>query len=501
MIRRRAMMASIPSIPTPQPVGEDKPVKYIDYDGTVVAQYTPQEFAALTTHPANPDHTSDGLLAQGWNWDLTEAKTYVADTGAHTIGQMYTTTDGKTRVTIDTSFWGRLDEISLYINQNKANGTEIDWGDGSAKERFAANGNASLSHTYALGVFTIEILPDDDCSIKIQSAGSYPSIFGYWSSSRVLNLLDGVTEVHIGARVTEVKYVGRLNLKIATIPQGVTVVQEFSRNGMNLKSITLPTGVTATASYLVQNGYSLESLSLPKGFLIGNSAFASCTSLQYASIPSGVTKITSSAFNTCPKIKNISIPNGITTIESNAFQNCYSLKTLNIPNSVTSIGNYAFQNCWSLETLTLPNSITEIPIEAFSNCNALKTLTLPNTLTTIGNSAFRHCYSLESITIPNSVTTIGNDIFGECLMARTIVIGTGVTSMGNNVFAINAANNTYIAYLESITIKATTPPTITSSTFNKTGTCPIYIPAGTLSAYQSATNWTALASRFVELSE
>ena len=34
----------------------------------------PKDFAALTTLPENPTH--EGLIAQGWNWNLADAKAY-----------------------------------------------------------------------------------------------------------------------------------------------------------------------------------------------------------------------------------------------------------------------------------------------------------------------------------------------------------------------------------------------------------------------------------------
>ena len=78
-------VSEIGNIPTGGGGGDDgKPVKLIDYDGTVLHSYTAAEFAALTELPANPTHT--GLTAQGWNWTLADAKTSVASYGTLTIG-------------------------------------------------------------------------------------------------------------------------------------------------------------------------------------------------------------------------------------------------------------------------------------------------------------------------------------------------------------------------------------------------------------------------------
>lgn len=66
---------------------QSKDVDFLDYDGTIVYSYTATEFANLTALPANPTH--DGLISQGWNWTLADAKAYVASYGFLDIGQLY----------------------------------------------------------------------------------------------------------------------------------------------------------------------------------------------------------------------------------------------------------------------------------------------------------------------------------------------------------------------------------------------------------------------------
>ena len=53
--------------------------------------------------------------------------------------------------------------------------------------------------------------------------------------------------------------------------------------------------------------------------------------------------------------------------------------------------------------------------------------------------------------------------------------------------------------LSEMIIKSTTPPTLSNTNAISSATTTIYIPHGTLSAYQSATNWSSFASKFVEL--
>lgn len=157
---------------------------------------------------------------------------------------------------------------------------------------------------------------------------------------------------------------------------------------------------------------------------------------------------------------------GVTSIGSYSFSGCGNLTSITIPNSVTSIGDSAFRDCSRLTSITIPNGVTSIRDETFFSCRNLTRVTIPNSVTSIGYRAFYYCnYGLTSITIPNSVASIGNYAFAYC------------------------------SSLTSITCFAITPPTIQSSTFqNVPSTCIIKVPAESVEAYKSATNWSERAN-------
>ena len=138
--------------------------------------------------------------------------------------------------------------------------------------------------------------------------------------------------------------------------------------------------------------------------------------------------------------------------------------TLNIPDGTTKIGAYVFYGCYSLTNVTIPNSVTTIGNYAFYFCSRLTDVTIGSGVTSIGESAFGYS-GLTNVTIPNSVTTIGGNSFSNC------------------------------SALTAITILATTPPTLTSSAFYDTNNCPIYVPAESVDAYKTATNWSKYADR------
>ena len=226
---------------------------------------------------------------------------------------------------------------------------------------------------------------------------------------------------------------------------------------------------------------------------IGANAFQNCYSLTTFTIPDSVTSIGNYAFSSCYSLTNIIIPNGVTSIGNSTFDYCHSLTNIIIPNGVISIGQSTFSSCYSLTSITIPDSVTSIGIVAFAKCYSLTSLTIPNDVTSIGNNAFASCYSLTSITIPDSVTSIGNYAFQSCHFLTSITIPDSVTSIGNYAF-----QNCY--GMVEYHLKPTTPPTLsnTNAFSGISDDCIIYVPQGSLEAYQTATNWATYASHMQE---
>lgn len=219
-------------------------VTFIDYDGSVLYSYSLEEAKALTELPALPTH--DGLVCQGWNWALDAIKVLNRPV---TVGAMYITDDGATRLHIRIATIGRM-TVTLYIGQTVANGVSIDWGDGSTAETLSGTGNVNTSHTYAdPGDYVISLMPEDGCKLSFGSNSSSYCVMGSTGNNGKVycNMLQ---DVQVGTGVTSIGDYAFLvcnSLASVTIPDSVTSIGNYSFYGCygvaeyHLKPTTPPT--------------------------------------------------------------------------------------------------------------------------------------------------------------------------------------------------------------------------------------------------------------------
>jgi len=194
--------------------------------------------------------------------------------------------------------------------------------------------------------------------------------------------------------------------------------------------------------------------------------------------------ISDKAFCYSTNLKSITLPKSVTSIGKNAFYVCTALTAVIIPGGVTSIGESAFQDCSALTSMTLPNTVNFIGIDAFNGCKFLTSINIPEGVTTIGDRTFNFCLRLKAIKLPNRLSSIGYSAFSHCESLDTITIPEGVVTLDD--FAFNACFG-----LSEIYCKSTTPPSLTSSTFDyvNKSTCKIYVPKGTFEAYHTTSGW------------
>ena len=132
---------------------EGKDVNFYDYDGTCLYSYTKDEFLALNEMPANPDHTNEGLISDGWNCDFDELQAFISKYGKYDVGQTYSPSDGKTRLCVKVTDPSIEMKIYGYETTTDALNIIIDWGDGSPLETYT---DTNIHHSYsAIGIYVI----------------------------------------------------------------------------------------------------------------------------------------------------------------------------------------------------------------------------------------------------------------------------------------------------------------------------------------------------------
>lgn len=319
----------IASIPSGGSGDASKPVKFIDYDGSIVASYTPEEFAELTEMPANPSH--DGLTAQGWNWNLTDAKSYVQDCGRLDIGQMYTTSDGNTRLYIYCNEITYYTRVQFYISAYRT--VSVDWGDGSVDSNSRdSDGLITFSHKYnKKGFYTISIgTASINHIIKLQGISGRSIFYDDTSSSWLYKV-----EIGNNVEISSAAFVYCRNLLSITIPNTVTTFNDSSTfyYCTALKCIIIPDSITN------------------KDW--GTSSFEGCENLRIFCTPNIKNFYNLQEYSLLRLIDGF-ISNDETSV---AIQSKYDLKHIAIPSTVTNI---SITNCYCLEELIIPANTTDI---------------------------------------------------------------------------------------------------------------------------------------------
>ena len=378
--------------------------------------------------------------------------------------------------------------------------------------------------------------------------------YDYWDNPAPWSVyVDELTSVSLSEGVTTVgssTFYGLTNLSKVSLPNTITQIHSRAFEGCDtLTDIIIPSTVTTIGAFAFE-GTSISSLHIPSSvtnigmgaFMIpdlawiivesgnavyesrnSNAVIASATNTlvvgcQNTVIPDGIVTIGNRSF--CSnRIESIFLPSSVTIIDEFAFASCDLLTSVNIPDHVTSIGDYAFSDC-AFSSITLPNGLTSIGQHAFDGCASLQSITIPASVAYIGIQTFSSCASLTSMVvnsdnthydsrdnchaiietatntlisgcqstiIPNTVTKLDWGAFYHCDALTQITIPSSVVSMDGSFI--------YCDNLETVTVLATTPPTIGTNTFTSRPIC--YIPAGTLAAYQ-ASDWASQVGSFVE---
>ena len=337
------------------------------------------------------------------------------------------------------------------------------------------------------------------------------------SAFRNCTALTGITiPSGVTALNTEV-FAGCTNLRYVTIPTTVRTIAEdaFYNNGSEIDYMTItPTETETTIAsrlFKFEGGFNFKRLILQEGITeIGDFAFWSGNLLEQVNLPESLQKIGEYAFQGCSELKNtLFIPKSVTSIGAGAFDGCQGLRTMQVYwNTPLPVSGDPFPTRNNI-TLTIPfgaleayladdywkdfifeesdfyideNGLTYYPDKtthtaevAFNKGKVVEADIVESftaggqtyQVTSISGSAWIWDLGLIAVTIPKTVTTINDQAFNSC------------------------------ANLNTITVYATTPPTLGSQVFDNQASgrdihenaC-LYVPKGTVEAYRTAWGFT-----------
>ena len=329
---------------------------------------------------------------------------------------------------------------------------------------------------------------------------------------------------------------------VGKLPSGTSL--DF-RNIYNLinAEITSVKLVSANFSYC----YSLTSLDVSEwdtsAITNMSSMFNTCSSLTSLDVSGWDTsKVTNMSymFNTCYSLTSLDVSSwntsAVTNI-NNMFNNCFSITSLDVSSwNMSAVTNmsYMFSSCHSLTSLDVSgwdtskvtnmsyifsscDSLISLDVSSwntsavtnmsgmFSSCFSLTSLDVSSWNTskvTNMSSIFSNCFSLTSLDVSRwvftKVTTASNaaSMFRSCYgLHGSITIPTSITQIGS--YFLNGTRSLYEYHFLSAT-----PPTLANTNaFNNMsdyGGKKIYVPAASLEAYKTATNWSTYASYIQE---
>lgn len=342
-----------------------------------------------------------------------------------------------------------------------------------------------------------------------------------------------------------------------TIPESVRYIGDNAFRNTAIKSISIPNDDCVLNGCAFLGCGELESITLPKNLqIIESSLLAECRKLTKLEIPKNVKVIEAAAFSGCSLLKDIIfpdnlnhigknvlyqtawyenqsaglvyvgdfllgykgdvpeklvIPEGIRGIAGHAFFECNNLREVSFPSTLVSVGGWAFRGTAWLdaqadglvyagnvlleykgdkasvpEVINVPDGVKGISGMAFRQCSKLKEITIPNSVEYIGDRAFEHCAGLTKVNLPDGIIVLLDRLFGNCISLTELTLPASVSAISYN--AINCKTMPVIKSL------ATTPPATLNLRAKDGENTVLYVPASSITAYQSALFWRDFGS-------
>lgn len=260
-------------------------------------------------------------------------------------------------------------------------------------------------------------------------------------------------------------------------------------------TLILPEGLTVVSREMFRNNGKLTNVVFPHTLTtISEGAFSYCDKLEEVVISNSVTTIYGNPFNSSGKIESVTVEEGNPVYYSES--NCLIHQTTNtlivgcknsvIPEGVVVIGPYAFAQCGLALMPEIPSSVTTIGECAFASCNDNGALVIPETVTSIASEAFSWS-RFSTVSIPPTIDAIADGVFRMCQWMGEVTIPESVNSISESSFS-------WCVKLKKLYVYNPVPPTVnTTQIYHSFDLVPrsatVFVPQGSLSAYQEAPGW------------
>jgi hypothetical protein len=294
---------------------------------------------------------------------------------------------------------------------------------------------------------------------------------------------------------------GCARLTAIDIPVTITDfgVGVFESSG--LKSFKFPANIRYVGPYFFLNCIDLESVDFSAatnfdGLL--DKTFQSCSSLKTIDLsPTKITR-TEATFVLCTALESVKFPTTLEEIGTQTFQCTKSLKSYTIPSHVKRMGSLVFTES-GLESIKIPATLEYIGASFLTQSENLKSVnfsacanleTVPDQrgkgILTLDGTV-KDCISLETVDF-SACTKIKETwfLFTNCPKLKTIILPSSIEYIGAYTFADCTS-------LSKIYVQSLTPPQFDFAEENIFGNvpanCTLYVPFGTLAAYQNTPLW------------
>lgn len=570
---------------------EPADIEFIDYDGTILYEYTFAEIQELTELPALPTH--ENLVNEGWNYTLDELKNpidyiEVAYTPSGISGAPIVTvrryakarlTDGSTVIANNTDYYKIISVTGGFTFDSIGNIYDTNgeyWGELATYVPASAQGQDLFGYVTQFflksesGLVTADIVsqtPHYDRTQKFTVGCTYRTA-------------DGYTRIHIHLDSSD-----------------KTFTLAFQQSASRKVFLDWGDGTTDTpgqAAYTARtHTYTFDGDSIDKTIILHPATAGETDALKFTGQICGnktedlkkitaieigdIGQISSAPFTHCSNLKALSIPSAAFSsgaVKQSVCQDFVGLECFVFPRLVANTGYYIpydvqklfFENCVSLKRVSLSNSVFKLGTaettgegSVFSRCKALQHICIPHNLSKIYNNAFLECLNLRKVYM-HGRPYLGYTLFADCHYLDTCYVGmtymdgavfrdccnlVSVTTEDGQSIRLNGTDNTFAgctklesvppvrmgpksAFLNCIKLEylkckdgttfgqeafkssglktldlselSSNPiPTFGSKMLDNTrGDLKIIVPAGHLSDWQSATNWSVHASKMVE---